>query len=211
MSSTPAYAIVPKSGNGAGILVLHSWYGLTGGVKGLCNSLADAGFVAVAPDLFDGETADDPESGQQLLLDADPNLMVLGVQSTADIVRRMPATADGPIGILGMSMGASLGLWLSEREPELVGAVVSFYGTQEIDFTQSRSAYQFHLGSDDDVIDRDELALMEASMHLSEMPVEAHMYEGAGHWFVEPGAPGYDPDASEIAWARAVSFFDDHL
>lgn len=211
MSSTSAYAIVPSSGSGPGILVLHSWFGLTGGVKGLCDALADAGFVAVAPDLFDGKIAEDAAEGEKLLLDADPNLLVAGVKATADALRRMPATPDGRIGVLGMSMGASLGLWLSEREPDLVAAVVAFYGSQEIDFTRSQSAYQFHLADLDTIVDHDELALMEASMRLSELEVDVHRYPDVGHWFLEPGSPGYAPDEAEAAWARAVSFFDDHL
>ena len=48
--STAAYADAPTSGTGPGVLVLHSWWGLTETIKDRCNQLADAGFTAVAPD-----------------------------------------------------------------------------------------------------------------------------------------------------------------
>ena len=204
-NSTSAYADAPKSGTGPGVLVLHSWFGLTEQVKDLCNRLADEGFTALAPDLL-GEVATDAEHGEQLLMEADPNELVLGVQSCADALRRMPATPDGPIMVVGFSMGASLGLWLSEREPDTVSAVAAYYGTQSIDFTATRSRYLFHLAHEDPMIDADELALMEASLGLADRPIEIHRYDGVEHFFAEPGTPNHDVEATEAAWQRTVEF-----
>lgn len=205
-SSTAAYANAPTSGNGHGVLVLHSWFGLTDAVKERCNQLADAGFCALAPDLFDGATTDDLEEGQRLLQEADPNQLVIGVKSCADALRRMPAATDEPIMVVGFSMGASLALWLSEREPDQVEAVVSLYGTQSIDFTQTKARYQLHMTVDDPMIDTDELALMEASLSLAGRPVELHSYEGVDHFFAEEGTPAYDADAAGLAWQRTIEF-----
>ena len=205
-NSTAAYADAPKSGTGPGVLVLHSWWGLTDGVRNRVNQLADAGFTALAPDLFDGVVATDPEHGRDLLRDVDPNQLAIGVKSCADALRRMPATPDGPIMVVGFSMGASLGLWLSEREPDGVHAVVGHYGTQGIDFQHTRSRYQFHMTMDDPLIDPDELALMEASLRLADRPVEIHVYEGVGHNFAEPEAPAFDAEAAERAWERTIEF-----
>ena len=205
-TSTAAYADAPRSGSGPGVLLLHSWWGLTESVKDRCNQLADAGFCALAPDLFDGVLATDPEHGRSLLQDVDPNQLALSVKSCADALRRMPASTDGPIMVVGFSMGASLGLWLSEREPDGVDAVVGHYGTQGIDFTATRSRYQLHMTLDDPLIDPDELALMEASLRLADRPVEIHTYEGVAHNFAEPEAPGYDEAAATLAWERTVEF-----
>jgi len=205
-NSTSAYADAPKSGTGPGVLVLHSWWGLTDSVKDRCNQLADAGFTVVAPDLFDGEVARDDAHGEQLLLEADPNRLVIGVQSTADALARMPATYKGRIMVVGFSMGASLGLWFSERFPDQVSAVVGFYGTQSIDFRQTMSAYQLHLAEGDPMIDTEELALMEASFGLAGRPVEVHTYTGVSHHFAEPGTAGYDVAAADLAWERTIEF-----
>ena len=122
----------------------------------------------------------------------------------------MPATPDDRIMVIGFSMGASLGLWLSEREPELVSAVVGFYGTQTIDFTDTDAAYQFHLATDDAMVDGDELALMEASLGLAERPIEIFRYDEVGHWFAEPGTTGYDAAAADLAWERTIAFLRQH-
>jgi carboxymethylenebutenolidase len=209
-NSTSAYADAPKSGTGPGVLVLHSWWGLTETIKDRCNQLADAGFTAVAPDLFDGEQARDDAHGEQLLADADANRLVLGVQSTADALARMPATEGAKIMVVGFSMGASLGLWFSERFPEQVSAVVGFYGTQGIDFQRTQASYQLHMAEHDDMLDPDELALMEASFGLAGRPVDLHTYPGVSHHFAEAGTPGYDADAAHLAWQRTIEFLRSH-
>lgn len=208
--STSAYADAPKSGTGPGVLVLHSWWGLTETIKDRCNQLADAGFTAVAPDLFDGVVARDDAHGEQLLAEADANRLVLGIQSTADALHRMPATEGDRILIVGFSMGASLGLWFSERFPDQVSAVVGFYGTQGIDFRATEAAYQLHMAEDDAMLDPDELALMEASFGLAGRPVDLHTYEGVAHHFAEEGTPSYDPDAADLAWGRTLEFLRRH-
>jgi len=209
-NSTSAYADAPRAGTGPGVLVLHSWWGLTDAIKDRVNQLADAGFTAVAPDLFDGELARDDAHGQQLLADADANRLVLGVQSTADALGRMPAASGGRIMVVGFSMGASLGLWLSERFPEQVSAVVGFYGTQGIDFQRTESAYQLHMAEGDPMLDPDELALMEASFGLAGRAVEIHTYEGVSHHFAESGTPGFDRRAADLAWDRTIGFLRAH-
>lgn len=209
-NSTSAYADAPRSGSGPGVLVLHSWWGLTDAIKDRCNQLADAGFTALAPDLFDGEVARDDAHGESMLAGADANRLVLGIQSTADALRRMPATAGERIMVVGFSMGASLGLWFSERFPDQVSAVVGFYGTQGIDFQETDAAYQLHMAEGDPMLDPDELALMEASFGLAGRPVDLHTYEGVSHHFAEEGTPGYDAPAAELAWQRTIEFLRAH-
>ncbi len=51
-----AYLASPKDG-GAGILVLHAWWGLKPFFKQVCDQLAERGFVALAPDLYQGKVA----------------------------------------------------------------------------------------------------------------------------------------------------------
>src|SRR5215212_5985893 len=52
------YLAVPESGTGPGVLVLHAWWGLTPVFTDVCDRLAGAGYVALAPSLYaDGATA----------------------------------------------------------------------------------------------------------------------------------------------------------
>ena len=52
------YLALPEHGDGPGVLVLHAWWGLNDTIKAFCTRLAEAGFVAFAPDLYHGKVAD---------------------------------------------------------------------------------------------------------------------------------------------------------
>jgi carboxymethylenebutenolidase len=212
-SAGSAYAVVPDSGSGPGVLVLHAWWGLTPYVRTVCDRLADAGFVAVAPDLHgDGRTADTPDEAEALLASTDPNRTAALVVASLSAVRSMPATTSDRVGVLGYSMGASWGLWSAARWPDHVAACVSFYGGQDVDFSSARAAFQVHVAEHDEFESDDDVNYLEAQLRLAGHEVELHRYPGTGHWFTEADRPAaYVPDAAELAWTRAVDFLHRHL
>src|SRR5690242_15801972 len=60
------YLAVPEHGGGPGVVVLHAWWGLTEPFRQVCDWLAQAGFVALAPDLYQGKTAATVEEAEAL-------------------------------------------------------------------------------------------------------------------------------------------------
>ena len=193
------------------MLVLHAWWGLTPFFKGVCDRLSEAGFVALAPDLFAGRTAQDPAEAEALLADSDMDAMAALVRSSLFALRAMPATPEAPVGAVGFSMGASWALWLAGRIPDLVGATVAFYGTQSIDMTPATSAFLGHFAETDPYVDDDERTLLEADLHVLDKDVEFHHYPGTGHWFFEADRDAYDETAATLAWNRTLAFLHDHL
>lgn len=186
------------------MLLLHSLWGLTSSVKGLCDGLADRGYTVLAPDINFGELPDTEEEGIDLLGDADPDRLASLVLSSVRLLAER--STEGPLAIVGFGMGGSLALWASVRLHDLVGAVVSFYGTQQIDFAGSESSYLVHFAEDDDYITDDEAAFMEATMGLESLPVEIVTYPGTRHGFCEPDGETFDPDAFDLAWSRTLDF-----
>ena len=205
------YLALPDVGRGPGVLVLHSWWGLTPFFRGVCDRLAEAGYVALAPDLFDGSTAATVEEAQQLLAGADANELAHLTRSGLQALRSIEITPDGAVGVIGFSMGASLGLWLSARVPDDVAATVAFYGAQDIDFDGARSAYLGHYAGEDDYVDQDELVLLEADLHVLGLAPTFHHYPGTRHWFFEDDRPEHDAEAAALAWDRTLAFLTEHL
>ena len=207
------YAVTPAAGQGPGVLVLHSWWGLTPFFRSVCDRLADEGFVALAPDLHgDDRTADRPDEAEQLLAATDPDRTAKLVVASIATLRSMPATPDGPIGIVGFSMGASWGLWAAARFADDVAAVVAFYGSQDVDFATAKAAFQGHFAEHDEFVSEDDLVEMEAHLRLLGHEVDFHRYPGTGHWFVESDqGAAYVEAAAEQAWGRAVPFLHRHL
>ncbi len=199
--SDSAYFVSPETG-GPGVLLLHSWWGLTPFFRRLADRLADEGFAVLAPDLNFGATFSDPVPARIHLADADAgrlaSLVLAGIGILAEKAEK--------VGIVGFSMGASLGLWASIRRAADVDAVAAFYGTQSIDFAGARAAYQIHLADDDDLVSDDEAALMQATIGLEGLPVEVFRYPGTRHWFFEADRAEHDHDAADVAWTRLAHF-----
>ena len=69
------FLAVPATGKGPGVLVLHAWWGLNDTIKALCTQLAEAGFVAFAPDLYHGKVADTIADAEALSKALDANFL----------------------------------------------------------------------------------------------------------------------------------------
>jgi carboxymethylenebutenolidase len=206
------YLVLPEGHvSGPGVLVLHSWWGLTPFFKEVCDRLADEGFVALAPDLLDGHTPERPDEAQAVLAEADMDATLHLVRSSLFTLRGLPATPDAPVGVLGFSMGASWALLLASRVPDLVGATVTFYGAQNVDMAPATSAFLGHYADHDDFVEDDELTLLEAELRLLEKDVTFHRYPDTDHWFFEKDRPAYDEAAAALAWSRTIDFLHQHL
>jgi len=188
--------------------VLHSLWGLTSSVKGLCDGLADEGYTVLAPDINFGELPDSEEEGIDRLGEASPDRLASLVLSSVKLLSEQ--SIEGPVAIVGFGMGGSLALWASVRLHDLVGAAVSFYGTQQIDFAGSKSSYLIHFAEEDEYITDDEAAFMEATMGLEDLPVEVITYPGTRHGFCDPDSETFDPDAFDLAWSKTLQFLSEH-
>lgn len=203
-----AYFISPTDRPGPGVLLLHSWWGLTPFFRVFADRLSDEGYTVLAPDMNVGELFDDGESASAHLAEADVDRLASLVIASS---RLLEERTGGPIAVVGFSMGASMALWASVRIPDVISAVAAFYGTQAVDFTGSKAAYQLHLAGNDALVTDDEAAFMQATMGLEGLPVEVWNYPDSRHWFVEADRPEFDADAAELAWDRLMTFLDAHL
>src|SRR6195256_7047850 len=66
--SASGYLATPPSGKGPGVLVIQEWWGLVGHIKKVCDRFAAEGFSALAPDLYHGTTADEPDGAGKLFM-----------------------------------------------------------------------------------------------------------------------------------------------
>ncbi len=124
-----AYLAKPASELGCGIVVIHDEWGLTEFIRDVCDRLARAGFVALAPDLFRGRIADDQAAAEQLSKELDMDCADADLESAVAELFNQHATVGAKVGALGLGMGGSLALFLSSRHRR-IGAVVDLYGAQ---------------------------------------------------------------------------------
>jgi carboxymethylenebutenolidase len=203
---------LPQQGEGPGVLVLHAWWGLNDFFKALCDQLAGEGFVAFAPDLYDGKIASTIDEAKRLLEQRDGNFMHHAATSAVDFLRAHPAVRGKGLGAIGFSMGGGWSLLLSGERPDDIAAVVIFYGSGDADFSQAKAAYLGHYAEVDEWEPLDDVRAMEAGMRGAGREVTFHIYPGVGHWFFESNRPDvYNAEASQLAWERTLAFLKSKL
>jgi carboxymethylenebutenolidase len=173
-------------------------------VKARADDLADHGYTVLAPDINFGKLPETEKEALENLGKANPDRLASVVLSSAHLLHEQ--AVGGPIAIIGFGMGGSLALWASVRINPIVDAVVSFYGSQQIDFAGSRASYLVLLAESDEHISEDEVLFMEATMGLERLPVEVIRYPGTRHGFADPDGDSFDSEVSEQAWNRTLDF-----
>jgi carboxymethylenebutenolidase len=212
--SASGYQALPEQPRAPGVLVLHAWWGLNETFTDACDRLARAGFVALAPDLYEGKVVTTIEAAHAQMQQTEQrnyeatHATVLGALR---FLRSHPTVNGTGVGVVGFSMGAAWALQLSAEAPDDIAAVVVFYGTNALDFGDARAAYQGHFASDDEFEPSESVRELEDAIRATGREVQFHTYEGNRHWFVEPNRPEYDAAATELAWQRTIDFLREQL
>jgi carboxymethylenebutenolidase len=200
------YLALPDGGSGKGVLVLHAWWGLTEFFKQTADRLAANGFVAFAPDLHHGLTAETIEEAKHLMETRDEDAAQATAEGALNILQTHPAVQGEKFGAIGFSMGADHALLLDEANPDAFGGIVLFYGGTWADLSGRKTPFQLHFAENDD------WEPLEDAKQMAGENAELHIYPDAYHWFFEENKPEhFKPEASELAWERLLGFLRKNL
>lgn len=200
-----AWSSAPQRDCRGGVIVLHAVYGLTSHIGDVCDRWAAAGFRAIAPALFDrvGQNTVHPYGRAGAEAGTGSYGQLWREQILADITACHDALASsGPVAISGFCTGGSWAWTAAAHIP--FSAQVVFYGSH---IHQRLGEHplcptQLHYGSMDHVVSGHAQELIKAANPAIEM----HLYEGAGHAFMNPEQEFFDAESSMIAWRRATDF-----
>ena len=202
-----AFVVYPERKEKAPVvIVIHEIFGLTDWVRGVCDQLAEAGVIAIAPDMLSGQTFPDVDSARKAI-SALPNEQVIAdLHATADYASAIEA-GNGTIAVTGFCWGGGWTFNYASVNPKLKAAY-SFYGPALTDPGQIASVhcpvYGFYAENDERV--NATVPKAEELMKNAGKKFEPVFYKGAGHGFMRAGeAPDASPEnkqAREDAWAR---------
>jgi carboxymethylenebutenolidase len=206
------YLAKPKAGKGPGVLVLPAWWGLTSFFRELCDRLAAAGFVALAPDLYHGQTAATIKEAEKLRGKLKRDIVAQEIAGAAEQLRAASGAKKRGLGVVGFSLGGYWSLWLAEQASIPVAATVAFYGTRTGSYTKSQSAFQFHFAETDNYVSASGIKNLQKSLKAAGREAEFYTYPGTTHWFFENNQPAaYNAPAAQAAWTRTIEFLGEHL
>jgi carboxymethylenebutenolidase len=211
--SVETFVVYPESKDKRPVvLVIHEIFGMTDWVQDLADQLAEAGYIAVAPDLLSGmapnggRTTDFAEGkANEAISHLPPDQITADLNAVANYALKLPAS-NGKLFVGGFCWGGGQTFRFATNRPDLAAAFV-FYGPPPDKDAMARiktPVYGFYAGNDariDSTIP-DTKDAMKAARKIYD-PV---VYEGAGHGFMRAGEA---PDANEAnskarkeAWER---------
>jgi carboxymethylenebutenolidase len=205
------YRAEPRTAPKAAIVVIQEIFGVNHHIRAVCDRLADEGYVAVAPSIFDriepnftsGYSPDEIAVARKFVANPDWTAMLRDTQAAIDSV-----TEVGPVGIVGFCLGGSVAYAAATKLSGL-SAAVGYYGGAIVRFAddEPKVPTQLHFGEKDAGIPLSDVEIIRAKRP----DVEIHVYPGAQHGFHCDERASYDKTSADLAWPRSLSFFARHL
>jgi carboxymethylenebutenolidase len=210
--SVEAYIAYPEVANKAPVvLVIHEIFGLSDWAQLVTDEFAEAGYIAIAPDLLSGKGPNgggtktmDANMVGQAIRDLQPDQITADLNAAADYALKQPA-ANGKLFVAGFCYGGSQSFRYATNRPDLKGTF-SFYGPAPTDDSLNRikaPVYGFYGGNDARVTATVEPT--KAKMAAAGKAYNPTIYEGAGHGFMRGGE---DPTSTAATHAADVKARD---
>ena len=225
-----AYVALPAgTGKHPGLVVMMEAFGITGHIRGVCRRLAEAGFVAVAPDILHGDLIpyDDTPRAMAKIPTLKDAQVVDEMSACLDWLAAHPRVRPGAAGIIGFCMGGRYAFLANCRLATRLHAAVAFYGggiapevqgldrygrTPPIGEAEKMLAPLFlGYGADDSGIPPAEHARIATALSSARKRYSLNVYPGAGHAFLCEERTNYAPAAAEQGWRDVLDFLQAHL
>jgi carboxymethylenebutenolidase len=206
-----AYRSAPPGAPRGGLVVIQEIFGVNAHIKKVCDGYAAAGYLVLAPSLFDRVERDvatgygptDIEHGRALRGKVGWDQMVADLRTAVRALQAKPL----PVGAVGYCMGGSLA-WLAAARIDGLAAAVGYYGGAIADFAdeQPRCPILLHFGETDASIPKehwDRIAVRHPKVPLHTYP--------AGHGFNCDARASYHEPSARLARQRTLEFLRQHV
>lgn len=208
-TASDGWLATPAGGRGPAVVVIQEWWGLVPHVKDIAERFANESFLALAPDLYHGQTTTSPDAAGRLLMELDVERAGAEIQAAGRHLLSLPGCTSKTYGVVGFCMGGALAQYAATRDPK-VGATVSFYGGFKkvpLAWESLSGPILLIYGAEDQGVPASEAAPLEAKLKALGKRVETVVYPGAGHGFFNDTRPVHHPPSAADAWKRTLALF----
>jgi carboxymethylenebutenolidase len=196
------------------VIVIHEIFGLSDWVRGVTDQLAEAGYIAISPDLLSGmapggggtEKLGGQDDVRKAIMSLPADQITADLTAVADYVKKLPA-CNGKLAVAGFCWGGGQTFRYATNNKEIKSAFV-FYGTapeSEADLARINAPVYGFYGENDNRVNATLPRTTEA-MKKAGKTFEPVIYQGAGHGFMrageDPAGNAANKKAREDAWKR---------
>ena len=204
------YLARPETRDPGGVVVIQEWWGLDEHIQDVTVRFSREGFLALAPDLYEGRVTRSSDEAQRLLMAMNIDKAGEALEGAASFLQKETGKR---VGTVGFCMGGALSLFAACRSGAKVGACVVYYGGH------SRVTYAFdglkapvlgHFAENDAFVNA-KLPEIEEELQKRGLRHTFHTYPGTKHAFFNDTRPAYDAAAARKSWERTLEFFRQEL
>ncbi len=198
---------------GPAVIVIQEWWGLNDNIRDQARQLASHGYAALAVDLYQGKSAQEPAAAQALMKEAMGNRAAI-----EDNLRQAYAFLEkegaGKVGSIGWCFGGGWSLQTGLLLPDKIDAVVMYYGFPEADrakLAKLQAPLLGLFGEKDQAVKPEMVQQFQAALGELDKNAVIRTFPGAGHAFANPSGGSYVQAAADEAWKLTLYFFGEHL
>ena len=199
---------------GRGVVVIQEYWGLVPHIEHLADRFAEAGFVALAPDLYHGKQAKSPDEAGKMMMSLRIDEAERDLAGAIDYLKSQPGVMGARVGTVGFCMGGALSLFAASKNPE-VGACVVFYGGHpnvKPDLAALQAPVLGLYAGKDSFVSPQVVSELDRQLTALGKRHEFHTYPDAQHAFFNDTRPQvYDAKAAADAWSRTLAFLRHEL
>ncbi|MDA0306105.1 MAG: dienelactone hydrolase family protein [Proteobacteria bacterium] len=212
------YLATPDSGSGPGVVVIQEIFGVNDVMRGITDSFAEAGYMALCPDIFwrqvpgiqlSDQTEAEWARAFELFNGFDLDKGVADLDATIEMLRGQDG-CTGKVGSVGFCLGGRLAYLTATRTN--ADACVSYYGvmlTEHLDETVN-APLVLHIPTEDEYVPKDQQAEVHARLDGNDK-VTIYDYQGQDHAFARVGGKHFDQASADAARLRTLEHFKAHL
>jgi carboxymethylenebutenolidase len=214
--SSEGYLALPTRGGGPGVIVIQEWWGLVPHIKALADRFAEEGFVALAPDLYHGRQATEPDEGAKMIMGLAMDQAARDIAGAADHLTDRDEVTGG-IAAVGFCAGGSLALWSATLSDKIV-ATVGFYPALPWERMSPQwsnyagRAALIHCAEGDGTSAAPGIQAAKRAIEEAGGEVTLYDYPGTHHAFFNDDRPeAYHGEAAASSWARTLELLRSRL
>lgn len=201
---------------GPGIVVVHEWWGLDDYARGRARALAEAGYSAIAVDVYGhGRVADHPDNAKAFMEAAlaEPVVVTARFNAARAALNQLPGVDAAQHYAIGYCFGGAVVLHQARAGADLAG-VASFHGSLGTEAPAKPGIIKARIlvatGADDPMVPVEQVSDFVLEMTTAGAELELLSFPGVVHSFTNPGATAkgkqyqmplaYDAHADAVSW-----------
>jgi carboxymethylenebutenolidase len=208
---TTAHVALPaETSSNAAVILIQEWWGINDHIRDIAARYAKEGYTCIAPDLYRGKLAKDPEEASRMM-------NALSIDDGLETIKNAIVEAERTynvrkFGITGFCMGGTFAL-RAACEIDTLAAAAPFYGDIPDEQTLARLKVPtlFIAGARDNWITPEKVNELKEAARNHNLPVEVVSYDADHAFFNDTRKEVYDPEAAADAWERVLTLFRERL